>query len=181
MLAAMVMAGPVTTLLAAQPAPTREYQIKGVFLFNFLQFVEWPAAAFPDGDAPIRIGVLGDDPFGKVLEDTVRGELIRNRRLVVERSHHLAELKHCHLLFICRSENHRLDEILASLATRPVLTVCETTGFARQGGVIALFLEGKKVRFEINPATARQQGLKMSSQLLGLARIVEETPDKGGT
>ena len=70
----------------AQTAPSREYQIKAVFLFNFLQFVDWPAASFPDDATPLRIGVLGDDPFGPALEEAVRGESIRNRGLVVRRA-----------------------------------------------------------------------------------------------
>src|SRR5262249_19614515 len=32
---------------------TREYDLKAAFLFNFAQFVEWPAESFPDARAPI--------------------------------------------------------------------------------------------------------------------------------
>lgn len=156
----------------AQPAPAREYKIKAVFLFNFLQFVEWPSAAFPDATSPIRIGVLGDDPFGPALEEAVRNETINQRRLVIERSHRPEDLRECHLLFISRSESRRMEAVLALLDERPVLTVSEVEGFTLHGGVIAFFYDGKKVRFEINPATADRRGLKMSSELLRLGKIV---------
>lgn len=158
----------------AQPAAPREYQVKAVFLFNFLQFVEWPAEAFSDPGAPLQIGVLGDDPFGPALDEAIKDETVQGRRLVVRRSQHLEDLQDCQLLFISKSENRRADEILSRLGSRPVLTVSEINGFARQGGVIAFYPEGKKVRFEINPATARHAGLKLSSQLLGLGRVVGE-------
>jgi hypothetical protein len=159
-------------LLTAQAAPVREYQIKAVFLFNFLQFIEWPPTAFADDRTPLRIGVLGDDPFGPALEQAIRDESIQNRRLVVARSHRVEDLKDCHLVFISQSESRRIDAILAQLNERPVLTVSEIQGFAQHGGIIAFYHDGKKVRFEINPATAQRLGLKMSSELLRLGRVV---------
>ncbi len=157
--------------VSAQP-PSREYQIKAVFLFNFLQFVEWPDSAFPNKTAPIRIGLLGNDQFGSAVEEAVRGETIRDRPLTVTRSRRVEDLTDCHLIFISESEEHRLDWILSQLYPRPVLTVSDLEGFARRGGVIAFYPEGKKVRFEINVNTAQRLGLKMSSQLLNLGRIV---------
>jgi hypothetical protein len=173
--------GLMTAPARAQSAATREYQIKAVFLFNFLQFVEWPATAFPGPDTPLLIGVLGDDPFGPALEEAVRGETVHNRRLLVRRSQRLDDLQDCQLLFISKSENRRVGEILSQLNGRPVLTVSELDGFARRGGVIAFYPDGKKVRFEINPASARLRGLKMSSELLGLGRIVGDEVAGGGT
>ena len=176
----MLLAGLTATQASAQTV-SREYQIKAVFLFNFIQFVEWPQAAFPSADSPLRIGILGDDPFGQAMEATVQGEAIRNRRLVIERSHRLEDLQDCHVLFLCKSENRRLGEIVAHLEGRPVLTVSESEGFARHGGVIAFYADGKKVRFEINSGTAQQVGLKMSSQLLELGKIVAAETPKGGS
>lgn len=162
----------------AQPAVSKEYQIKAVFLFNFAQFVEWPETAFPDANAPIRIGVLGDDPFGQALDEVVRGETIKGRPLTVARSRRLSDLSDCHLIFISKSESWRLDDSLEQLATRPVLTVSEVDGFAQRGGIIAFFSDGKKVRFEINPASARRVNLKISSELLSLGKIAK--PDSTG-
>lgn len=177
----LILAGLAATESPAQPAPSREYQIKAVFLFNFIQFVEWPETAFPSYDAPVRIGILGDDPFGQSMEATVKDETIRNRRLVVQRSHRLDDLQGCHLIFFCKSESRQMREILAQLDGRPVLTVSESEGFARRGGVIAFYPDGKKVRFEINSETAQRAGLKMSSQLLELGKIVTAETPRGGS
>jgi hypothetical protein len=91
------MAGPD---MSAQTAPSREYQIKAVFLFNFAQFVEWPPAAFRDSNSPLVIGVLGDNPFGTYLDETVRDEKVGNRPLEVQRYQRVDEIKTCHVLFI---------------------------------------------------------------------------------
>jgi len=161
-------------------APSREYQIKAVFLFNFVQFVEWPPAQFAGETSAIHIGVLGDDPFGEALDDTVRGETVRNRPLVVKRSQRIEDLKDCHLIFLCKSEARRASDILKQLEGRPVLTVSEADGFARHGGVIAFYPDDKKVRFEINSAAAQRCGLKISSQLLSLGKIVAPETTPGG-
>ena len=173
-----LVAGLAATAASAQTGISREYQIKAVFLFNFVQFVEWPAAAFPDTAAPIRIGVLGDDPFGPALDDAVRGETIRSRQLVVERSHNTEDLRDCHLVFVSKSEGRRIGPTFDQLLPHPILTVSELDGFARHGGVIAFFNEGKKLRFEINTAAAQRAGLKISSELLSLGRIVQPAVEK---
>jgi hypothetical protein len=160
----------------AQLAVSREYQIKATFLFNFVQFVEWPKEAFTSSDTPICIGVLGEDPFGAALEDTVRGETVQNRKLIVQRSRRMESLKNCHLVFISKSETEQVPGILGALDPASVLTVSETQGFAQHGGIINLYLAGNKVRFEINPAAAHRKGLKISSELLSLGKIVEAEP-----
>jgi hypothetical protein len=156
---------------AQVPVPN-EYQVKAVFLFNIVQFVEWPPRAFASSDTPICIGVLGDDPFGTALEETVRGETVQNRKLIVQRSHRAENLKDCQLIFISKSETERLPGILGELDPVPALTVSETQGFAQRGGIINLYLAANKVRFEINPSAARRKGLKISSELLSLGKII---------
>lgn len=165
------------TLLPCAQAETaaREYQVKAAFLFNFLQFVEWPAEAFTAEAAPIRIGILGDDPFGPMLEETVRGETIRQRPLEVRRGRRIDDLGGCHLLFISRSEQGRVGGILQEVGQAPVLTVSDLDGFADRGGGIRLFLVGKKVRFEINAEAVQKQRLKVSSQLLSLGKPAGST------
>jgi hypothetical protein len=170
--AALLPASAAAQAQPAETAPAREYQIKAVFLFNFAQFVEWPAEAFASEEAPLCFGVLGDDPFGAALESVVSGESVRGRKLIVRRARRAEDLEGCQLLFISRSERARLGEILAELEGAPVLTVSEIEGFGRRGGVINFYLEQNRVRFEINPEAAREDGLRISSELLNLGKIV---------
>jgi hypothetical protein len=169
-------------LLSFAPVParaeSREYQIKAAFLVNFMQFVTWPSNAFANDDAPFCIGVLGDDPFGPALDQTVQGETVNHHKIVVQRRRRIEDCKNCQMVFVSRSEEKNLPVILAKLDSGPVLTVSEMRGFARRGGIINFYLEGNKVRFEINPAVAQRDKLKMSAQLLSLGRIVE--PVVGG-
>jgi len=176
-----LLAGLMTLPLAeirAQTPVSKEYQVKAAFLFNFAQFVEWPPAAFADAAAPFCIGILGDDPFGTALDQTLQGETIHNRKLIVERSRRVEDLKDCQIIFISKSEKGRVFEILSQLNARPALTVSEVEGFTRRGGGINFYREGNRVRFEINPGAAQREGLKISSQLLSLGKIVESEPAK---
>ena len=162
--------------LALTPVATRaqskEYQVKAAFLFNFAQFVQWPPGAYADTNALFCIGILGDDPFGVALEQTILGETIGGRKTAVQRSRQVADLANCQMIFVSKSEKNHVAEILAALGSRPVLTVGDVPGFARSGGGIDFFLEGTKVRFEINPGAAQSGGLRFDSQLLSLGRIV---------
>jgi hypothetical protein len=158
--------------LSAQPASSREYQVKAVFLFNFAQFVEWPTNAFPEAQAPLVIGVLGEDPFGAYLDETVRGEKVNNRPLAVQRYRRVEEIKTCHVLFISRSETDRLAEILAHLKGRNILTVGDADNFAQRGGMIRFVMEKNKTRLKVNLEAAKAANLTISSKLLRPAEIV---------
>jgi hypothetical protein len=150
---------------------TAEYQIKAVFLYNFAQFTDWPAKAFPDAQAPFLIGVLGDDPFGSYLDETVRGEKIGARSLVVQRFRRANEIRNCQVLFISRSENDRLDQDLSALKGRSILTVSDIDDFISRGGMIRLATEKGKVRVHIKLDTVRAANLNVSSKLLRVAEI----------
>jgi hypothetical protein len=164
---------------AAQAAPSKEYQIKAACLLNFIQFIEWPAGSFAQAEAPIVVGVLGEDPFGEVLDYTFRDESVQGRRLVIKRSRQVEELKSCQLVFVCKSEKQRLAEVLAQLGDASVVTVGEVDEFARAGGIVNFYIESAKIRFEVNAETAQRKGLKIGSQLLKRARIVGSDPRKG--
>jgi hypothetical protein len=156
---------------------SKEYQVKAAFLFNFAQFVDWPPAAFTNADMPFTIGILGRDPFGAALEDTVQGETVSNRKIVIERAQTVDGLKNCQVIFVCLSEKNHLPAILSALDARPILTVSEIEGFDQLGGGINFYRDGGKVRFEVNPAAARRDGLKVSSQLLSLGKIIQTSKE----
>lgn len=161
----------VLLLAAAGPAAAQapEYDLKAAFLFNFAKFVEWPQGAFPGENTPMTICVFGKDPFGHSLDEVVQGERIGERGLVIQRPDGLDDLDACHVLFVSPSERERISKVLARVRGEPVLTVADTEGFLRAGGVINFILEGSKVRFLINQEAAERNGLRISSKLMRLA------------
>lgn len=152
------------------PVPS-EYQVKAAYIFNFARFVEWPAGSFEPG-TPITLCLLGDDPFGADLEQTIGHKMVGGREFIVRRSSRLQELTGCHILFIGSSEKGRLSQILPSLGVARVLTVSETEEFVERGGMINFSLEESRVRLEINVDAAERAGLQISSKLLKVARVV---------
>ena len=155
---------------------TREYDLKAAFLFNFAQFVEWPADAFSDEKAPFVIGVLGEDPFGKSLEEIVANETVRDRKIVVRHCRTVREAAVCHILFISRSEESRLNDILAFLDGKSVLTVGETDEFSKRGGMIGFAVAQNRLQVKINVVAAKTANLTISSKLLRQAEIVDAQP-----
>lgn len=147
----------------------RASQIKAAFIFNFAQFTEWPEDAFADKEAPLVIGILGSNTFGDVLEETVRNEVVRGRRLVIERYKQVAEIKTCHILYIGESEENRLETIREALKTKPVLTVTDIENAAARGVIIELMTVQNRIRFRVNLEAAKAANLTLSSKLLRAA------------
>lgn len=156
-----------------------EYQVKAAFLFNFGKFVEWPESSFLSDNAPFSICVLGDDPFGSAL-DNLRGKSIGHRSVAVWRIKRPDAGLRCQILFVSASEESHLAQIFASLRGSNSLAVGQTSGFASAGGAIEFTLDDSHVHFTINPDAIKRAGLRASSQLLALAKIVHEGQSGGG-
>jgi hypothetical protein len=148
-----------------------EYLIKAAYLYNFMKFVEWPPEEFKDSLSPINLYILGTDPFGGAL-DSISDKMVKGRRLHIKHVNHVNEISGGHILFISASEKRNLRHTLRALKNSAILTVGEMDGFAQQGGVINFITVENRIQFEINPDAAQQSGLKISSQLLRLAKIV---------
>ncbi len=167
---AMILGLSLTPAARAQPA--EEYRVKAAFLFNFAKFVEWPAHVFTSSTDPIRICVLGKNPFGSVLDDAVKDKIVAGRTFLVRQVSAGQPAVGCQILFISSSERKRLPAILGEIKADGVLTVGETDTFALDGGMINFRIESGKVRLQINVAAAEQSRLRISSKLLSLAEIV---------
>jgi YfiR/HmsC-like len=150
-----------------------EYQVKAAFLYNFAKFVEWPAPTFKTDTDPLRICILGMDPFGTALGDTVGGKTVSGRPFVVAGISEVNQAGVCQILFISASEKKRYRAIFADLRTSAILTVGETDGFANQGGMVNFKLENGRVRLEVNVEAAGLAKLRISSKVLKLAQIVD--------
>lgn len=164
-------------ILSAKAQVSREYQIKAVFLYNFAQFAQWPDSAFSAEKSPIIIGIVGSDPFGPALAETVHDESIQGHPLVIEHYARPADIKTCHMLFVSQPEIRHCDEILKAVKGKPVLTVADSDATAAAGVIIRFAVENNKVHFRVNSDAARVANISLSSKLL---RVAEATPGAGG-
>jgi hypothetical protein len=161
-----------TFSLPAQTTSLPEYQLKAIFLYNFAQFVEWPSAAYENSQSPFIIGVLGDDPFGDYLDETVNGEKVNNHPMVVKRYQHIGDVKGCHILFVGFPTKENFKEVSSGLKNKSILTVSDTKSFIEDGGIIKFLNDNNKIKIAINLEAAKAEDLVISAKLLKLAQII---------
>jgi len=155
-----------------EKAKYAEYKVKAAYLYNFAKFVEWPAEVLADPSLPLSICIIGEDPFGNAL-DTIKGKTVKGRKLLIKRYSGVEDLKECHIIFISPSEEKNLAGILEKIKDMHMLTVSDMEGFADRGGMINLKKSKNRIRLEINLDATQQSGLKMSSKLLKIAKIIK--------
>jgi hypothetical protein len=165
-------------MLGQHSKPT-EYEVKATYLYNFTHFVEWPAKVGEGPSDSFDICVLGHDPFGAALNATVAQETIAGKNVVARQIPVPEDAVNCRVLFISSSEDKRLKQILTRLGTASVLTVSDLPQFTEHGGMVQFVLEGNRVRFEVNSATAERAGLILSSELLKVAINVRRSVQLG--
>ena len=181
LLTSRVAAAVLAVLAAVLPGEARaqqtiEVEVKAAFLYNFTKFVAWPQPGAPT--EPFRLCVVSDDALRRSLERTIEGESLNGRPLqsIVPRT--AEEARACQLLFVSRADGDREEQLLAAVRDLPVLTISDTTDFARRGGGIEFVLENNRLRFDVNVPGAERAGIKVSSRLLKVARRVHESPAK---
>ncbi len=163
-----------SALLPGAAAAESEDQVKAAFLFNFARYVEWPANAFAGGAAPIRLCLIASRDFEAVVAQTVSGRSVGERPVEVEGIDGLGAAKGCHLLFLDAASGLAAPAVAEHLGALAIFTISDLPGFAAEGGIANFILVDSKIRFEINPSAARRAGLKISSALLRLAKLVGE-------
>lgn len=157
--------------LAAGQTEVGEYRLKAAVLFHFAQFVEWPPAALGNAGAPFVICIAGENPFHDDLEEAVQGKSIASRAVQIRHLKQTQAAQECHVLFVTKDDANLAGRV-STLRKTPVLTVGESDDFLEQGGIIRMFVEDRKIRFEINQGAAEAANLKISSRLLLLAKTV---------
>lgn len=168
------------TLTPAHAAPS-EYELKAAFIYQIAKFVEWPSAGAPvNAGMPLRLCVLGGNPFGPALE-SIRGKPVNERRMEVSLLDMNADISGCAMLFIAAPMERHIERITALSRGTGVLTIGDTQGFAQRGVMVNFFQQDGKIRFEVNLDATRHDGLKISSKLLSLARIVDSGIVDSGT
>lgn len=167
-----------SSLAAAQTATPSESQVKAIFIYKFCLYIEWPPKTFADPDSPLTIGIVDADQIASELEALSKTRTISGRPLAVHRIDDKSSLDNLQLLFIAQTQENRLERWITRTKSHPLLVVTETPSGLDSGSSINFAVQDDRVRFDVGLAAAQRQGLKLSAQLLQVARAVRggETP-----
>jgi hypothetical protein len=150
---------------------SRASQVKAVFLYNFSQFITWPESSFSDPNSPFVIGVLGKNTFGPYLNDVIESEKVNGRPISIKYFTSLTpEIDDCEILFIDKSFP-AMEQAIKSTKGKPILTVSDNELFMKQSGILRFYIEGGKLRIEVNQEASSGSGLEISSKLLRIATL----------
>ncbi len=163
------LCAPASAGLSAQAAAPSA--LKAAFLFNFAKFAEWPALP---AEAPVRVCVAGDELVAAALAEAVRGQSIQSHGIDVVQLPPEESARSCHVLFVGGADAKRAAALTADSSVGPVLTVSDRERFAQTGGMVELFIEGGRMKFAVNVDAVQRARIRLSSRLLGVARIVRD-------
>ena len=161
--------------------PMAESQVKAMFVYNFLKFVEWPVGASVNATDPFVVLIIGEGATADATERFLESKTIGERPLVVRRTQWDQSLAGVRAAFVVEQDPKKLHRILGAAAAAGVLTIGEGESFTTRGGVIALLVEDRKVRFDVDTSAAQTAGLRVSSKLLALTRAVRSSIDRSGS
>jgi YfiR/HmsC-like len=160
----------------ADDADALALAVKAAFLYKFEPFVSWPAQAFPSPASPFNLCVVGDDPFGPLLDRAVSGQQTAGHAIAVLRLKSVSPDAHCQLLFIATADPGSARQAEAAVAGTAVLTITDSIDDPADRGMINFVIADNRVRFQIDAVAAAQSGLTISSKLLSLAVSVRSGP-----
>ena len=169
----LILASVVLLAFDSRAQSPTENEVKAVFIYNFLNFIEWPPSSFEKPSDAFVIGVAGDESFHNLLKQVVAGEKYQNHAIELRTINEGSQARECHLVYVEKT-HAKHDEILNATSNVSVLTVGNSNEFLATGGVIRFFVQDNKVKLEINAKAAKTNDLKISSKLLRLASIYDQ-------
>jgi hypothetical protein len=167
MTAAIMLAAPAGSDAQSVTQP----ELRAAFLYNFAKFTEWPASA---PSAPLTLCVLEDGAVEGALNELVASSMVNGRAVAISRNVSGPQLRNCQILYVGQMNSSRMSAILEDLRGAPVLTVSNGDDFVRNGGMVGLFVEDGRMRFAVNPDAAQRAGVRFSSKVLQLAKILKD-------
>jgi len=166
-----------TSVVYAKSYPKEE--VRAAFLFNFLKFVEWPAATFAEDGSPFRICMFGDIGSKKIFNKLSQQEA-KSRGIEIDYSGvdnssipSPESLTACHIVYLGFMQTEMSKQVLEAASNQPILTVSIIDSFIENGGMITLVTQGKKNVLQINLTAAQSADLKISANMLDVAQIIE--------
>ena len=155
--------------LAHATNPVEEPDLKAAYIFNFIQFIEWPDS---EADSPQEMG-LCVSPFSPLRRplSALEGKPASKGRTLRVKLLEPASLRQCRVVVLSNADVEPALRALRALpAAHGVLTVSDELTFVNPEIVIALAQRDGRIVFGINPDAAAKAGLTISSRLLRLAR-----------
>lgn len=153
-------------LALANPAgaqSTGEQSLKVGFVFNFVKFTRWPH----DRES-LLFCTQGAQPLDWQFAQ-FKGQVVNGRTLDVRHNVPSGEWRTCDVLFLSQSDAGVVDSVHRVLGNSPTLTIGDLPDYVQKGGMIALRVEGKRLRFDVNLVAAQRAGLVLSGQMVKLA------------
>ena len=176
----LVLAALLFGVRAEAQDPMGESQVKAMFVYNFLKFVEWPVENTLGARDPFVVVIIGEGPTADATEIFLASRAIGERPVFVRRIRWDHSLDGARAAFIVERDPKKLRRVLDAAAAAGVLTIGEGEDFTTSGGVIALLVEDRKVRFDVDTSAAQLAGLRVSSKILALSHAVRSSTDRRG-
>ncbi|HSZ86829.1 MAG TPA: YfiR family protein [Puia sp.] len=148
----------------------QEANLKAAFIYNFINYIDWDAG---NNNNDFIIGIVGSSDVTKSLIDFSKGKTAKDKKIIVRVFNRPEDIENCQILFIPKNISFSLHSILEK-TDKGTLTISEETGFAEQGTALNFYIQNDKLKFEANIKAIDGAGLKASSQLLKLAKIVNQ-------
>ena len=158
-----------------------EYAMKAILMSKISNYVDWPEnSSVNDKKKPFVIGILGDNPFGKILENLYndKDKKIKNKEVRIEYLKKINEIDGLSILFISKSKNNELEKILKFAKHEKILTISDTETFGEKGVLINFFFQGNKIKFELNESASLNEGFSIDYRLRKIAKLI--ATKKGG-
>jgi hypothetical protein len=146
-------------------------KVKAIFIYNIGKYIEWPVT-MSSGD--FTIALYGDYPsLWQELNLISNDKSIGTQKIKVRKVGRPEEIQNCHMVYVDQKSSSALPQILSKTSGSNILILTDNEGLASAGAGINFFYENSKQRMEINPGNIEKRNLKISTQLLSLAKIIE--------
>lgn len=162
----------IAPMSQAETLTSQENKVKAAFIYQFTNYVQWPHDAVKT-EKSFVITVVGESGLASELKQIARLKTAQTRPIEIRVVNQDDPIGPSHIVIVSSSDAAHLQRVTAKVAALPVLVVGHGDHFAKKGAMINFFVEADRLRFEINRPLLEAAQLRVSSQLLKFAKLVD--------
>ncbi len=164
-----------TPAFAASADLIQQSQVEAAFIYQFRNYIIWPDEAGTLDQRDFIISIVGNENgLFQELEKLAKVKKMKNRSIEVRAVETVAKLSKSDIVIVGSNDAEILQEVVRKVKGAHTLIVSHSSEFAKKGAMINFFVQDERLRFEINLNAIRKENLQVGSQLLNLARVIND-------
>ncbi len=165
----LVITAIIFLALAPKGVYAQEDKFKAIFVYKFLQTIQWPSGKPTD---KYLIGIVGNGAMKNELTALATVKKVQSKDIVVE-TYNAAKATQYHIIYETKDASQETEKLSQDAVKNSSVLITESPGLSSSGSFLNMIVSGGKIKFEMSRQRFADAKIKTAKELEMLAVMVD--------